>query len=179
MVVLPALSRPRTSIRASLLPNKEENILLNKRPIFFLFVSVSHTSKISRCMSRTWSVSQLFVHTKYWSSLSLLKTSKQFPRIQASEVSSVLRAVKMWFQAGQMGLWTSIVSWVSALIRIHAWFFLIIKKEYWLNFLNNKKRLLVQLWCTKTIFVTLPVIRSICELICYLGLLFLFKTILF
>jgi hypothetical protein len=33
---LPALSRPRTRIRASLLPNTEENILENKIPIFFI-----------------------------------------------------------------------------------------------------------------------------------------------
>jgi hypothetical protein len=36
IVVLPALSRPRTRIRASLLPNTEENILENKIPIFFI-----------------------------------------------------------------------------------------------------------------------------------------------
>ncbi|KAM1924471.1 hypothetical protein ACFX15_022255 [Malus domestica] len=34
MVVLPALSNPRTRIRASLFPNREENILVNKMPIF-------------------------------------------------------------------------------------------------------------------------------------------------
>lgn len=34
IVVLPALSRPRTRIRASLLPKREENNLVNTIPIF-------------------------------------------------------------------------------------------------------------------------------------------------
>ena len=65
MVVLPALSRPRTSIRAFLLTNKGETILLNKRPMFSFFVYVFHISKFSNCMSQTRSVLQVFVHTNW------------------------------------------------------------------------------------------------------------------
>lgn len=36
IVVFPALSNPRTRIRASLFPNREENILVNKMPMFVL-----------------------------------------------------------------------------------------------------------------------------------------------
>jgi hypothetical protein len=125
MVVLPALSRPRTRIRASWLPNKEENILLNKRPIFFfLFLFFTLRKFLSACHELDRFRRFLFIPSTEALSLYFKQASNfQESSVQASEVSRVLWAMKMWFRAGQMGLWTGIVPWVSALIRIHTWIF--------------------------------------------------------